>query len=79
MRRIQFCHRELIACPELTRSSPRPGRGEQGKSKEMVTVVPLLMRVDWYQNPPTKACQPIPRHREIKEHLARHILRKLQD
>ena len=22
---------------------------------------------DWYQNPPTKACQPVPRHREIKK------------
>jgi mRNA interferase HicA len=36
-------------------------------------------RHDWYQNPRTKACQPVPRHREIKEHLARHILRKLKD
>lgn len=34
-------------------------------------------RHDWYQNPQTKACQPVPRHTEIKEHLARHILRKL--
>ncbi len=36
-------------------------------------------RHDWYQNPRTGACQPIPRHSEIKEHLARHILRKLRD
>ena len=36
-------------------------------------------RHDWYQNPRTGACQPIPRHREIKEHLARHILAKLKD
>jgi len=35
-------------------------------------------RHDWYQNPNTGACQPIPRHREINEHLAYHILRKLQ-
>jgi mRNA interferase HicA len=34
-------------------------------------------RHDWYQNPRTGAAQPVPRHREIKEHLARHILRKL--
>jgi predicted RNA binding protein YcfA (HicA-like mRNA interferase family) len=34
-------------------------------------------RHDWYQNPSTGSCQPIPRHAEIKEHLARHILRKL--
>jgi predicted RNA binding protein YcfA (HicA-like mRNA interferase family) len=36
-------------------------------------------RHDWYQNPRTGVCQPIPRHSEIKEHLARHILRKLKD
>ncbi len=34
---------------------------------------------DWYQNPVTKVCQPVPRHREIKEFLARSILRKLQN
>jgi mRNA interferase HicA len=32
---------------------------------------------DWYRNPSTGISQPIPRHREIKEHLARHIIRKL--
>lgn len=32
---------------------------------------------DWYQNPTTKIAQPVPRHSEIKEHLARHILRML--
>lgn len=35
-------------------------------------------RHDWYENPETKVAQPVPRHREIKEHLARHILSKLQ-
>ena len=34
-------------------------------------------RHDWYQNPETGACQPVPRHREIKDHLARHIIKKL--
>jgi mRNA interferase HicA len=34
---------------------------------------------DWYQNPKTGACQPVPRHRVIKEHLARNILKKLTD
>jgi len=34
---------------------------------------------DWYQNPRTHACQPVPRHTEIKDHLARHIIRKLKD
>jgi predicted RNA binding protein YcfA (HicA-like mRNA interferase family) len=36
-------------------------------------------RHDWFQNPRTRVCQPVPRHREIKEHLARHILKKLKD
>jgi mRNA interferase HicA len=34
---------------------------------------------DWYQNPRTKMAQPVPRHAEINDHLARHILRKLSD
>jgi len=33
---------------------------------------------DWYQNLKTKECQPIPRHREINELLAKHIIKKLQ-
>jgi mRNA interferase HicA len=32
---------------------------------------------DWYRNLKTGAAQPIPRHREINEFLARQILRKL--
>ena len=36
-------------------------------------------RHDWYQNPRTKVCQPIPRHRKINENLAKNILKKLQD
>ncbi|MBI3418323.1 MAG: type II toxin-antitoxin system HicA family toxin [Verrucomicrobia bacterium] len=34
---------------------------------------------DWFQNPRTKMCQPVPRHREINEYLARSILKKLSD
>ena len=34
---------------------------------------------DWYQNPKTKVSQPVPRHREINEHLARHIIKMLRD
>jgi len=34
---------------------------------------------DWYQQPSTKISQPVPRHREIKEHLARHSLKMLAD
>jgi predicted RNA binding protein YcfA (HicA-like mRNA interferase family) len=32
---------------------------------------------DWYQNPETKVAQPIRRHTEIKEPLAKHILKML--
>ncbi len=33
---------------------------------------------DWYQNPKTKISQPIPRHNEIKEYLAKHIIKMLE-
>lgn len=33
---------------------------------------------DWYQNPETKISQPIPRHREINENLAKHIIKMLR-
>jgi predicted RNA binding protein YcfA (HicA-like mRNA interferase family) len=32
---------------------------------------------DFYQNPQTKISQPVPRHKEINEHLARHIIKML--
>lgn len=35
-------------------------------------------RHDWYQNPATKVSQLVPRHREIKEGLAKHILKMLR-
>lgn len=34
---------------------------------------------DWYQNPTTKMAQPVPRHAEINEMLAKSILRKLSE
>ncbi|WP_145361954.1 type II toxin-antitoxin system HicA family toxin [Stratiformator vulcanicus] len=34
---------------------------------------------DWYRNPNSGVAQPVPRHREIKEHLARSIIRRLAD
>ena len=34
---------------------------------------------DWYTNPATGVSQPIPRHREINEHLARRIIKLLQN
>lgn len=36
-------------------------------------------RHDWYRNPKTGMAQPVPRHREVNEILARHILKKLTD
>jgi predicted RNA binding protein YcfA (HicA-like mRNA interferase family) len=32
---------------------------------------------DWYSNPKTGVSQPVPRHREVNELLAKHILKKL--
>ena len=32
---------------------------------------------DWYRNPETGMSQPVPRHREIRDHLAKHIIKKL--
>ncbi len=34
---------------------------------------------DWYRNPATNAADAIPRHREINEHLARKIIKKLSN
>ena len=34
---------------------------------------------DWYSNPKTKQSQPIPRHNEINENLAKSIIKKLSD
>ena len=34
---------------------------------------------DWYRNPNTGVAQPVPRHREIKEQLARKIIRTLRE
>ena len=36
-------------------------------------------RHDWYQNPRTRVSQPVPRHNEISERLARHIIKMLSD
>ncbi len=34
---------------------------------------------DWYRNPATGVSQPVPRHREIKDSLARHIIKMLSN
>ena len=34
---------------------------------------------DWYRNPATGIYQPLPRHREIKENLAKHIIKQLSN
>ena len=36
-------------------------------------------RHDWYTNPTTKRSQPIPRHSEINELLAKAIIKKLSN
>jgi predicted RNA binding protein YcfA (HicA-like mRNA interferase family) len=36
-------------------------------------------RHDWYQNPRTGVAQPVPRHTEINENVAKSVLRKLKD
>ena len=35
-------------------------------------------RHDWYQNPRTRVSQPVPRHTEIKEPLAKRIIKLLK-
>lgn len=34
---------------------------------------------DWYLNPATRMSQPVPRHREINERLAKHIIKMLSE
>jgi mRNA interferase HicA len=34
---------------------------------------------DWYKNVKTRVSQPIPRHVEIEDRLAKHIIKKLRD
>jgi predicted RNA binding protein YcfA (HicA-like mRNA interferase family) len=34
---------------------------------------------DWYRNPKTGMSQPVPRHKEVNEIFAKHILKKLTD
>jgi mRNA interferase HicA len=34
---------------------------------------------DWYTNPQTKRSQPVPRHVEINENLAKSIIKKLSN
>jgi mRNA interferase HicA len=34
---------------------------------------------DWYHNPAAKVSQPVPRHREVNEHLAKRILKMLSE
>jgi len=33
----------------------------------------------WYTNPQTKQSQPVPRHTEINENLAKSIIKKLEN
>jgi mRNA interferase HicA len=57
------------------------------KRRDLVTKIEALgcallrhgAKHDWYQNPKTRIAQPVPRHSEINEHLARHVLKRLSD
>lgn len=44
---------------------------------EGCVLVRTVGRHDFYRNVITGACQPVPRHREIKETTARAIIRRL--
>jgi len=56
------------------------------KRKELIKVLEemgyMLIRHggrhDWYTNPKTKESQPVPRHNEINEYLAKLIIKKLK-
>ncbi|MFN5189685.1 MAG: type II toxin-antitoxin system HicA family toxin [Burkholderiales bacterium] len=41
------------------------------------TLVRHGRRHDWYTNPNTKRSQPVPRHTEINENLAKSIIKQL--
>ena len=49
--------------------------------KELESMGCILIRHgrkhDWYQNPKTNVSQPVPRHKEINEHLTKHIIKML--
>lgn len=57
------------------------------KRRDLVKKIEQMERVfirhggnhDWYQNPKIKVSQPISRHREINERLAKHIIKMLSD
>ena len=55
------------------------------KRRDLIKVLELLGcrlvrhggKHDWYQNKNTGECQPVPRHNEIGENLAKSIIKKL--
>ena len=55
------------------------------KRKELISILSKIGCVlirhggkhDWYKNQFSGACQPIPRHTEINENLAKSIIKKL--
>ncbi len=54
-------------------------RGELIKKLEELGCVLVRRggRHDWYTNPATRKSQPVPRHNEVHEALAKSIIRKL--
>ena len=50
------------------------------KLEEMgCTLVRHGARHDWYTNPKTKKSEPVPRHNEIHEGLAKSIIKKMSE
>jgi mRNA interferase HicA len=49
------------------------------KEKKGCVLIRHGSNYDWYQNTNSKMAHPIPRHREIKESLARHIIKMLSE
>jgi len=51
--------------------------------RELFTMGCVLIRHgqrhDWFQNPATKVSQPVARHTEIPDSLAKHILKMLKN
>jgi hypothetical protein len=92
MKRLELIRQiEQMGCVLLRRGGRHDSYENRCRFRLMTGKMPVLLSAvfmvrcgalrhdSWYQNPKTGACQPIPRHREIKEHLARHIISKLKD
>jgi hypothetical protein len=82
MTNAEIFHREIIRLglgARMKIPDGIPPESPARKAYDGLRVHPARRQARWYQNPRTKMCQPVPRHREIKEYLARSVIRKLSD